>query len=46
MSGAVGTYLQVANGHAPLGGNRFALPGAMGQGFADAITALLAVRSR
>lgn len=44
MAGVVGTYLQVANGHAPLGGNRYGVPGAMGDGFAEAIGLLLAPR--
>lgn len=43
MAAVVGTYLQVANGHAPCGGNRFALAGAMGDGFAEAV-AVLATR--
>lgn len=42
MAAAVGTYLQVANGHGELGGNLFGVPGAMGHGFADAVAALLA----
>ncbi|MPZ87695.1 MAG: HAD hydrolase family protein [Nitriliruptorales bacterium] len=41
MAPQVGTYVQVANGHAELGGNAFAAPGAMGEGFADAVTAAL-----
>jgi phosphoglycolate phosphatase len=42
MATVVGTYVQVANGHGALGGNAFAVPGAMGAGFADAVDALLA----
>jgi phosphoglycolate phosphatase len=46
MSSTVGTYLQVANGHAAVGGNRFAVDGAMGHGFAEAVTAALSARAR
>lgn len=42
MAADVGTYVQVANGHGVLGGNAFAVPGAMGAGFADAVDAALA----
>jgi phosphoglycolate phosphatase len=44
MAEVVGTYLQVANGHAALGRNRFGLSAAMGHGFAEAVAALLAGR--
>ncbi len=45
MSSVVGTYLQVSNGHAPVGeGNRFGVTGAMGHGFAEVVEALLARR--
>lgn len=44
MAIAVGTYLQVANGHGPLGGIVFGVPGAMGDGFADAVAAIVAAR--
>lgn len=44
MAEVVGTYLQVANGHAPTGGNRFPLSAAMGHGFAEAVAALLDAR--
>jgi phosphoglycolate phosphatase len=47
MATVVGTYVQVANGHGELGGNAFAVPGANGDGFADAVAATLGVsRSR
>jgi hypothetical protein len=36
--------VQVANGHGELSGNAFAVPGAMGDGFADAVAAILAAR--
>ncbi len=42
MAAVVATYLQVANGHGPLGGRVFGLPGAMGHGFAEAVATLLA----
>ena len=46
MASVVGTYLQVANGHAPVGdGNRFGVSGAMGHGFAEVVEALLARRA-
>jgi phosphoglycolate phosphatase len=41
MAQVVGTYLQVANGHGELGGNRFGVAGQMGDGFAEAIEELL-----
>jgi len=41
MAACVGTYVQVANGHGALGGNAFGVPGAMTEGFADAVDALL-----
>lgn len=44
MTAAVGTYVQVANGHGVLGGNAFGVPGAMSDGFADAVDAVLAAR--
>jgi hydroxymethylpyrimidine pyrophosphatase-like HAD family hydrolase len=44
MALVVGTYVQVANGHAEVGGNAFRARGAMGDGFADAIDAVLAAR--
>jgi hydroxymethylpyrimidine pyrophosphatase-like HAD family hydrolase len=44
MAAAVGTYVQVANGHGILTGNAFPVPGAMGHGFADAVTAVLSAR--
>ena len=44
MAGAIGTYIQVANGHGPLGDGVFGVPGAMGDGFADAVQAILAAR--
>jgi 3-deoxy-D-manno-octulosonate 8-phosphate phosphatase KdsC-like HAD superfamily phosphatase len=44
MGDVVGTYLQVANGHAALGGNRFGLRGEMGEGFAEAVGVMLATR--
>jgi len=46
MAACVGTYVQVANGHAALGGNAFGVPGAMTEGFADAVEALLTARLR
>jgi phosphoglycolate phosphatase len=42
MAGAVGTYIQVANGHGELGGNRFGVEGHMGDGFAEAVAHILA----
>lgn len=45
MAAVVGTYVQVANGHGPIGGNAHAVPGAMGDGFADAVDAVLAAQS-
>jgi hypothetical protein len=45
MAGAVATYIQVANGHAALGGDVFGVPGAMGDGFADGVDAILAARA-
>ncbi|MDP8969850.1 MAG: HAD hydrolase family protein [Actinomycetota bacterium] len=44
MAEVVGTYLQVANGHGEPGGRVFGVAGAMGDGFADAVTALLEAR--
>jgi hydroxymethylpyrimidine pyrophosphatase-like HAD family hydrolase len=44
MAAVVGTYVQVANGHGVLGGNAFPVPGAMGEGFADTVQAILAAR--
>ncbi len=44
MAAVVGTYVQVANGHGELSGNAFGVPGAMGDGFADAVAAILAAR--
>jgi len=44
MAAVVGTYVQVANGHGEVSGNAFTVPGAMGEGFADAVDALLAAR--
>ncbi len=44
MAAVVGTYVQVANGHGDLGGNAFPVPGAMGNGFADAVDAALAAQ--
>jgi len=41
---AVGTYFLVANGHGDIGERVFRMPGAMGEGFADAVEALLAAR--
>ncbi len=41
MATAVSTYIQVANGHGDLGGPIFGVPGAMGDGFADAVDAIL-----
>jgi phosphoglycolate phosphatase len=45
MAGQVGTYVQVANGHAPLEGNGFTVTGAMGEGFADAVTAIIVAQA-
>lgn len=44
MAAAVGTYLQVANGHGDIAERVFRLPGAMGHGVADAVAAVLATR--
>lgn len=44
MAAAVGTYVEVANGHGVPGGNAFRVNGAMGHGFADAIAAVLHAR--
>jgi phosphoglycolate phosphatase len=41
MAGVVGTYIQVANGHGELGGNRFRVEGHMGDGFAEAVAQIL-----
>jgi hypothetical protein len=41
MATAVATYLIVANGHGDIGEHVFRLPAAMGDGFADAVSALL-----
>jgi len=46
MAAVVATYVQVANGHAELGGNALHVPGAMGDGFADAVAAALAAAAR
>lgn len=46
MAAAVATYVQVANGHAEVDGNAFRVAGAMGDGFADAVTAALATVTR
>jgi hypothetical protein len=49
MAGAVGTYVQVANGWdggAGAAGNVFAVPGAMGEGFAQAVSSALAAKAR
>lgn len=40
MADVVGTYLMVANGHGDIRDGVFRLPGAMGEGFADAVEAL------
>lgn len=40
MADAVGTYVEVANGHGAPGGNVFRVGGAMGDGFAAAIDAV------
>lgn len=45
MASAVGLYFQVANGHAHPEHPAIVTPGAMGHGVADAVAALLAVRS-
>lgn len=44
MAACVGTYVQVSNGHGALGGNAFGVSGAMTEGFADAVDALLTAR--
>lgn len=45
MAASVGTFLLVANGHGDIGDRVFRLPGAMGDGFADAVDALLSFRA-
>lgn len=45
MASAVGTYVEVANGHGAPGGNVFRVAGAMGDGFAAAVEAVLAARA-
>lgn len=42
MATAVGTYVMVGNGHGTPGGNRFAVSGRNGAGFAEAVAAVLA----
>lgn len=44
MAEAVGTYVEVANGHGVPGANTFRVAGAMGHGFADAVAAALSTR--
>lgn len=44
MAEIVGTYVMVANGHGDIGRRIFRVPGAMGAGFADTVSALLAAR--
>lgn len=44
MARVVGTYVLVANGHGDIGDRVFRVPGAMGEGFADAVAALLGAR--
>ncbi|MGI8873175.1 MAG: hypothetical protein ACR2KP_02385, partial [Egibacteraceae bacterium] len=44
MAEVVGTYVMVANGHGDIGERILRVPGAMGAGFADVVTALLAAR--
>lgn len=44
MAAEVGAYFQVANGRAEAGAGAIVTPGAMGDGFAQAVTALLAAR--
>lgn len=46
MAASVGTFVMVANGHGDIGGNVFRVDGAMGDGFADAVAALLAAAER
>jgi phosphoglycolate phosphatase len=46
MADVVGTYVRVANGHGADGSNVFVAPGANGDGFADAVEALLAAADR
>lgn len=46
MARVVGTYIQVANGHGPLGGNRHGATQAMGHGFAEAIDAVLRAKGQ
>lgn len=44
MAAAVGTFFLVANGHGDIGDRVFRVPGSMGDGFADAVEALLGTR--
>lgn len=44
MAAEVGAYFQVANGRADASASAIITPGAMGDGFAQAVTALVAVR--
>ena len=46
MAPEVGVFVMVANGHAPDEGSVVFTPGAMGEGFADTIEALLRARER
>jgi hydroxymethylpyrimidine pyrophosphatase-like HAD family hydrolase len=46
MAEVTATYVQVANGHAEVGGNTFQVPGTMGDGFADTVDAILAAHPR
>jgi HAD superfamily hydrolase (TIGR01484 family) len=41
MAEAVGTYIQVANGHGEVGGDVFGVPSAMGAGFAEAVDVIV-----
>lgn len=45
MADAVGTYVQVANGRGQRGDDLFVVPGAMGDGFADAVAAITQAHS-